>query len=82
MAESKSGIERNTKTIFHVMKKYSLLSEIRRHRKWQQIGQQLYKYENLLNRHFHAKKPNSKWVTDIFYMQTKQGMLYPSMNPG
>ena len=30
--------------------------------------QQLHKYKNLLNREFHADKPNSKWVTDISYI--------------
>ena len=61
------------------MKKYDLLAEIRRRRRWQQMGQQLHKYENLLNRDFHAETPNSKWVTDISYIQTKQGVLYLSM---
>ena len=63
----------------HVMKKYGLLAEIRRRRKWQQMGQQLHKYQNLLNRNFHAEAPNHKWVTDISYIQTKQGVLYLSM---
>jgi putative transposase len=31
---------------------------------------------NLLNRDFHAKEPNKKWVTDITYIPTKQGWLY------
>ena len=61
------------------MKKYELLSEIRRRRKWQQMGQQVHKYKNLLNREFHADRPNSKWVTDISYIHTKQGILYLSM---
>ena len=56
-----------------------LLSEIRRRRKWQQMGQQVHKYKNLLNREFHADRPNSKWVTDISYIHTKQGILYLSM---
>lgn len=47
------------------MKKYDLLPEIRRTRKWVQMGQQVHKYENLLNRDFRAERPNSKWVTDI-----------------
>ncbi len=34
---------------------------------------------NLLNREFHADRPNSKWVTDISYIHTKQGVLYLSM---
>ena len=56
-----------------------MLSEIRRLRRWQQIGQQLHKYQNLLNRNFQAEAPNRKWVTDISYIQTKQGVLYLSM---
>ena len=43
------------------------------------MGQQLHRYENLLNRQFHADKPNRKWVTDISYIHTKQGILYLSM---
>ena len=39
----------------------------------------LHKYKDLLNREFHADGPNSKWVTDISYIHTKQGVLYPSM---
>lgn len=69
----------NPKTVLRIMKKYDLLSEIRRHRKGQQMGQQIHKYKNLLNREFHADKPNSKWVTDISYIHTKQGVLYLSM---
>ncbi len=35
--------------------------------------------ENLLNRDFHADRPNQKWVTDISYIHTKQGALYLSI---
>ena len=73
------NIYRNPKTILRIMKKYELLSEIRRRRKWQQMGQQLHKYNNLLNRQFQADRPNQKWVTDISYIHTKQGVLYLSM---
>ena len=73
------NILRNPKTVLRIMKKYDLLSEIRRRRKWQQLGQQVYRYRNLLNRDFHADKPNCKWVTDISYIHTKQGVLYLSM---
>ena len=61
------------------MKKYGLLAQIRRRRKWQQMGQQIHKYKNLLNRDFHADKPSIKWVTDISYIRTKQGVLYLSL---
>ena len=73
------GIYHNPKTILRVMQKYGLLAEIRRRRKWQQIGQQVHKYQNLLNRDFHAEAPNRKWVTDISYIHTRQGVLYLSM---
>ena len=73
------NIERNPKTVLRVMKKYGLLSEIRRRRKWVNLGQQMHKYENLLNRQFHANEPNTKWVTDISYIHTKEGVLYLSM---
>ena len=43
------------------------------------MGQQLHKYRNIINRNFHAKAPNRKWVTDISYIQAKQGELYLSM---
>ena len=73
------GIYRNPKTVLRVMKKYDLLSEIRRRRKWVNMGQQLHRYENLLNRQFQSDRPNHKWVTDISYIHTKQGVLYLSM---
>ena len=73
------GIHHNPKTVLRIMKKYGILSEIRRKRKWQNLGQQIHRYGNLLNRQFHADKPNSKWVTDISYIQTKEGVLYLSM---
>ena len=72
-------IYRNPKTILRIMKKYELLSEIRRPRKWRQLGEQVHRYENLLNRQFQAGKPNEKWVTDISYIHTSQGILYLSM---
>lgn len=72
-------IHRNPKTILRIMKKYDLLSEIRRRRKWRQMSTQLHKYDNLLNREFHADQPNHKWVTDISYIRTRQGVLYLSI---
>ena len=75
----KQGVHHNPKTILRIMKKYGLLAEIRRRRKWVQMGQQLHKYENILNRQFQTDRPNSKWVTDISYIHTKEGVLYLSM---
>ena len=72
-------IKVNPKTVLRIMKKYGLLSEIRRCRKWINLGQQIHKYENLLKRQFRADRPNTKWVTDISYIHTKEGVLYLSM---
>lgn len=73
------NIQRDPKTVLRIMKKYGLLSEVRRRRQWVNLGQQVHKYENLLNRHFRAVRPNEKWVTDISYIHTKEGILYLSM---
>ena len=73
------NIDRNPKTVLKIMKKHGLLSEIRRRRKWVNLGQQVHKYENLLKRQFRADRPNTKWVTDISYIHTKEGVLYLSM---
>ena len=75
----KQGIHRNPKTALRVMKKYNILAEIRRPRKWVQMGQQMHKYEDILNRDFHADAPNQKWVTDISYIHTDEGVIYLSM---
>ena len=61
-------VVRNPKTVLRIMKKYGLLSEIRRHRKWVNLGQQMHKYKNLLKRQFRADRPNNKWVTDIYIL--------------
>lgn len=73
------GIHRNPKTILRSMRKYGLLSEVRRRRKYRIMGQQFRCYENLLGRDFTAQRPNQKWVTDISYIHTAQGVLYLSI---
>ena len=74
----RKGIHHNPKTILRVMRKYSLLSVVRR-RRYCNYSQALHRYENLLNRDFHADRPNQKWVTDISYIPTGQGFLYLSV---
>lgn len=60
------------------MQKYNLLSVVRR-KKYRNYGPGIYKYPNLLDRDFKAYRPNQKWVTDISYIHTKQGVLYLSI---
>ena len=68
----------NPKTVLRVMQKYNLLSVVRR-KKYHYYSQALHKYPNLLNRDFKAERPNQKWVTDISYIHTHQGVLYLSI---
>ena len=74
----RQGIHHNPKTVLRVMNKYNLLSVVRR-RRYIKYGQALHRYPNLLNRDFHADRPNQKWVTDISYIRTGQGFLYLSV---
>jgi len=73
------GQQVNHKAVLRIMNKYGLLAQIRRRKKYQQMGDQLHRYSNLLNRDFTARRPNEKWVTDISYIKTPQGTLYLSM---
>jgi transposase InsO family protein len=75
----RQGIKANHKAILRIMNKYGLTSQIRRRRKYRYMGEQMHKYENLLNRDFSATRPNQKWATDISYIHTNQGVLYLSM---
>lgn len=74
----RQGIHKNPKTVLRVMQKYNLLSEVRR-KKYHNYTNCLYKYPNLLAQDFHAERPNQKWVTDISYIKTGQGVLYLSV---
>lgn len=77
--EKYKQLKHDPKTILRVMNKYGLLAQIRRRKKYKVMGQQLHKYENLLRRDFKSDKGNTKWVTDISYIHTTQGVLYLSI---
>lgn len=74
----KHGLVVNHKAVLRLMRKYGLLSAIRRPRPLYQRQQRMNIYENKLNRNFFAEGPNQKWVTDISYIHTGEGMLYLS----
>ncbi len=73
------GLVINHKAVIRIMNKYGLISVIRKPRPLYIRQQALCKYENKLNRNFEASKINQKWVTDISYIHTKQGILYVSI---
>lgn len=75
---SNTGLVISHKAVLRLMRKYNLLAQIRRPRPLYQRQQQFAVYENRLSRNFYADGPNQKWVTDISYIQTKEGVLYLS----
>lgn len=72
------GLVVNHKSVLRIMRKYGLLATIRRPRPLYRRQQKINIYENKLNRIFHAEAPNQKWVTDISYIHTSEGVLYLS----
>jgi len=70
---SKGRVER-------LMKQHGLQAiRSRRHKRvWYQREQQQPAL-NVLNRMFHADRPNHKWVTDITFIPTREGFLYLAM---
>ena len=66
----------NHKAVLRLMRKYNLLAQIRRARPLYRRQQKMMVYEDRLSRDFRANRPNQKWVTDISYIQTQEGVLY------
>ena len=73
------GMNVNGKAVLRVMRKWGMLSEIRRPSPYQRGITKFKTYENLLNQDFKAIRSKMKWVTDISYIHTKQGTLYLSI---
>lgn len=72
------GVRVNQKKVYRIMKKLGIQSVARRPRPYTHYSQAIHRYENVLNRDFKTERPNQKWVTDITYIHTKQGVLYLS----
>lgn len=66
----------NSKAILRIMRKYSLLSQVRRTKTYTHYLRAVHKYPNLLDRQFDQVLPNRFWVTDITYIPTPKGMRY------
>ena len=65
-------IHRNPKTVLRVMKKYGLLSEIRRRRKWVNLGQQIRKYDNSIVAYKTASHQTVSLVLDTIRLAMKK----------
>ena len=68
----------NGKKLLRIMRKYQLLSVIRKRKLHKPTGKPHSILPNLLNQKFIAQKKNRKWVTDITYIRTPQGTLFLS----
>ena len=73
------GLIVNHKAVLRIMNKYNLLSVTRRKGYYRRMLNAQLRYPNILQRDFKANEPNQKWVTDITYIKTKQGMLFLSI---
>lgn len=69
----------NHKAVLRVMRKYRLLSRIRRRFAYSRSKYSLRKYDNVYKQDFSATAANQKWTTDISYVLTPEGTLFVSM---
>lgn len=73
-----AGLAINHKAVLQIARKYGLQAMPKRKRFERYDLNTYHHYENLLQRGFRATRPNEKWVTDISYIPTGEGLLYPS----
>ena len=78
----KQDIFCNPKTVLRIMKKYDLLSEIRRRRKWQQMGQQAHKYKNLLKHGLSRKQAKQQMGNGHLLHSHQAGRAVPVHDSG
>ena len=71
----------NHKAVLRLMQKMGIRSIARKRKVYRRLADspQDHRYPNLLNRDFAATQPNQKWVTDVTWIQTRQGTVYLSV---
>ncbi|WP_158672712.1 IS3 family transposase [Paenibacillus larvae] len=72
------GIHVNHKRVYRLMKQMGIQAQIRKKKRYYDKKEVYVVSDNVLNRDFHATRPNEKWVTDITYIPYKQKNLYLS----
>ena len=69
----------NHKKVLRVMRRYNLLSKVRRKSMYIRNKDITHRYANLYNQNFSTTRVNEKWVTDVSYIITKEGRLFLSV---
>ncbi|MDR9858004.1 IS3 family transposase, partial [Paenibacillus sp. VCA1] len=72
------GLHVNHKRVYRLMKQMGIQAQIRKKKRFYGKKEAYVVSDNLLNREFHADRPNQKWVTDITYIPYNQKNLYLS----
>lgn len=78
LLKRKYQIKLNRNTVQRIMQKHHLQCRVKQKRRWKSQGESVIVAPNLLQRDFHAVRPNQKWVTDITYIQYGSSTLYLS----
>ena len=75
----REGITLSEKVIRRIMQEEGLIVKVHRRRKYNSYkGEISPAVNNLINRNFHADKPNQKWLTDITEFSIEAGKVYLS----
>jgi transposase InsO family protein len=76
----KCGVTINHKAVLRLMNKIGIRSIARRRVYFRSVFKagEHHSYANILNRDFTATRPNQKWVTDITFINTRQGTAFLS----
>jgi putative transposase len=74
----KYGLTVNHKAVYRIMMRMGIQSVARRRRAYTHYSEAVHRYDNILNRDFISEAPNQKWVTDVTYIHTHEGILYLS----
>ena len=73
------GIIVSEKVVRRIMRQEQLIVKQKRTKKYNSYkGEITPAVENIINRDFHAEKPNQKWITDITEFSIKSGKVYLS----
>ena len=74
----RQGWHRNHKRVLRLMQKLGIRSLARQRKAYKRLEElpNYHRYPNRLRRNFQARRPNQKWVTDVTYVHTQQGVLY------